>query len=144
RSAAAKSPRPAWQVSARAFRSPKDGGGPSGGIPGGSPRKTDRNPCCTPRMWATRERSSSGSRAGDVAQARQNTALAHSAWASRSRRNGSIGILLGTSVRDRAALIVLAGENQLGCFREVVPQVAAPSGALCCGKGDRTKTPAGR
>ena len=111
-SEAAKSPRAAWQASARAFRPSNDGGGPPGGAPGASPRRTERNPCCTPRMWATRERISSWSRAGDLAQAWKNTALAHSAWANRSQRNGTIGNPSSAIVRDRDELIVSAGAGQ--------------------------------
>src|SRR5262249_43426954 len=103
---AAKSRRPAWLASARAFSSSNGGGGPPGGIAGGSPRRIERNPSCTPRMWATRERRSSWSRAGDLPQAWKNTALAHSLWARRSRRNVSIGKPSSTIVRDRGALIV--------------------------------------
>src|SRR5438445_13744263 len=44
-SVAAKSRKPAWTDSARAFKSAKVGGGPPGGPPSGSPCNTDRNPC---------------------------------------------------------------------------------------------------
>src|SRR6266550_573577 len=45
-------------------------------------------------MWPARVRNSSWSRAGDLAHALKKTALAHSAWANRSRRKASIEVLL--------------------------------------------------